>query len=78
MRKGKKIYNLTIVFDDTTEEVEHLLETVHHENEPWDEYEEALSTLEEQYPDAPPDWFREVINDYYHALLDDSDIYGVA
>ena len=77
MNKGKKIYNLTIVFDDKKEEVEELVEEMYEEN-PLTAYEEALSTLETKYPDAPPDWFKEIINEYYHSLLDDSPIYGIA
>ena len=77
MKKGNKIYNLTIVFNDETEEVEHLMEEMYEEN-PYAEYEEALGTLEDKYPDAPPNWFKEICNEYYHSLLDNSPIYGVA
>ena len=79
MKKSKKVYCLTIVFDSDTEEVENLTEEIYEENEPYfPEYEEALSILKKEHPDAPPDWYREAIQEFYSSLLDDSDIYGIA
>jgi len=76
MKKGKKIYSLTIVFDDKTEEIDHLIEEMYEDN-PHPPCEEALSTLEEQYPDAPPNWFEDIIHEYYDSLLN-TNVYGVA
>jgi hypothetical protein len=85
MKKGKKVYNLTIVFDDKTEEIEHLMEELYHDDrsislaEALDIPElELPDILESECSDAPPDMLREIISDYYLSILDDSDIIGLA
>jgi hypothetical protein len=77
MKKGKKVYNLTIVFDDEAEQVEHLMEELYHDDSDLS-LEEALDIPELDCPDAPPDLLREIISEYYLSLLDDSDIIGLA
>ena len=77
MKKGKKVYNLTIVFDDATEQVEHLMEELYHDDSDLS-LEEALDIQELECPDAPPDLLKEIISEYYLSLLDDSDIIGLA
>jgi len=81
MKKGKKIYNLTIMYNDETEEVEYLMEEVYHDDrvEPFAEYEEPLGIPEiTEHPSAPPDMLKEIIDEYYFSLIDDSGIFGLA
>ena len=77
MKKGKKVYNLTIVFDDETEQVEHLMEELYHDDSDL-LLEETLSIPELECLDAPPDLLEEIVSEYYLSLLDDSDIIGLA
>ncbi len=73
MEKGKKIYNLTICFDENDDACEYLAEEIYLD----DPILEGTPDFPE-LPDAPSTMLQDFVDNYYEALFSEFTVIGIA